>query len=531
MYLKRLAGWYFSRRAVPYWYVLLADCAIVFISGMAAYAFNHGLARSVLNFGSLVKALAACMPCFLVGFRLFHTYSGVVRDSSFGDLVRSFASIFVGVLVVMVLRLALGIDTVLLAIRYRDLFLLVLFATTGMCGLRITAKVFYNLYLRHTGKGIYGLNSETLLDMEMERLLPRKPIRADMDVIRREMRGKRIVVTGAAGSIGSELSRMLADCRPEKLILIDQAETPLCDLRMEMKRRWPEVECRCIVTSVCHGHRMEHIFREHRPEIVFHAAAYKHVPMMEDNPVESVLNNVDGTRKMADLSVRYGVGKFIMISTDKAVNPTSVMGCSKRICEIYCQSLAKRGASDGEGRCQFITTRFGNVLGSNGSVIPVFREQIRRGGPVTVTHPDIVRYFMLIPEACLLVLEAAAIGKSGEILAFEMGKAVRIAELAKRMIGLSGRSDVRIEYTGLRPGEKLYEEVLRACEEVLPTPHERIKVARVREYEFGTVSGQIEELVRVARTYDAEETVRLMRRIVPEYHHEHEWNKSLNTIK
>jgi FlaA1/EpsC-like NDP-sugar epimerase len=321
------------------------------------------------------------------------------------------------------------------------------------------------------------------------------------------------MVTGVAGSIGSELSWLLANFEPERLIVVAQAETPLHDLRIRMKREWGSVKCATIVTNICHSHRMERIFQDYRPEIIFHAAAYKHVPMMEDNPVESILNNVDGTKKLADLAVKFGVKQFVMISTDKAVNPTSVMGCSKRICELYCQSLNQAGISD----CQFVTTRFGNVLGSNGSVIPIFREQIRRGGPVMVTHPEINRFFMLIPEACRLVLQAATIGKGGQILVFDMGQPVRILDLAKRMIELSGQRNIQIEFSGLRPGEKLYEEVLNDQETVLPTSHPKIKVARVREVDYAEACRQIEELITMARSYDAEGTVRIMKNIIPEY--------------
>lgn len=516
---NKLTDWYLSRKSVPYWCMLLVDCCIVFLSGLASYAFNHGLSDCVSYLGTLVGLLIVCMPCFWAGFRLFHTYSDVLRELKFNALVRSLLSVAVGCSGLCLLLAFFHVEAALLPVRFRDLLLMAFFASAGMCDFRVLVKVFYDLFLRDRDRGsVYGMDDSMLLRMEMEELLPRAPIRVDMDAIRQGMCGRRILVTGAAGSIGSELSRMLADFHPAKLVLVDQAETPLHDLRMELSRKWPQVDCVTIVTSICHGHRMEHLFRKYRPEIIFHAAAYKHVPMMEDNPVESVLNNVDGTRKMADLAVKYGVSKFIMISTDKAVNPTSVMGCSKRICEIYCQSLAKGGQSSDGPKCQFVTTRFGNVLGSNGSVIPTFREQIRRGGPVTVTHPDIVRYFMLIPEACMLVLEAAVIGENGEILAFDMGKAVRIADLARRMIRLCGRDDIAIEYTGLRPGEKLYEEVLGVGEKVIPTSHEKIKVAQVREYDFASVSAQVDELLRVARSYDAVGTIGLMKRIVPEYH-------------
>lgn len=511
---EKIVNWYLSCRAVPYWYILLTDCCIVLFSGIVGYTVNHGLPSTSDQLGRLVLAVCAYLPCYLVGFRLFHTYSGIIRQTTIEDLMRTSSSLIVGIVLIMILRSYFHTDAIIIPFRFRDLVLQTLLAIVLMCGLRITAKVFYDIYLRRNGKnGVYGLSSNALLDREMKYLLPREPIKVDMEAIQKEMCGKRILVTGGAGSIGSELAWLLASCKPDLLVLVDQAETPLHDVRLKMKREWPDVFCVTIVTSICHSHRMERIFQEYQPEIIFHAAAYKHVPMMEDNPVESILNNVDGTRKLADLAIRYHVGKFVMISTDKAVNPTNVMGCSKRICEIYCQSLAKADA----GGCQFITTRFGNVLGSNGSVIPIFREQIRRGGPVTVTHPNITRYFMLIPEACRLVLEAATIGHGGEIFAFDMGEQVRIVDLAKRMIQLSGRHDIKIKFSGLRPGEKLYEEVLNQEETVLPTSNPKIKIAKVREYDFNEAKCQIDKLIAVAQTYDAAGTVGMMKRIVPEY--------------
>lgn len=517
---KKLIDWYLSHEAIPYWCILLVDSLVVYGSGVLAYIMNHGLSTSVGELLPLSSALLAYMVFFLAGFRLFHIYSGVIRRSTFSDLVRVVLALLVGAIGVMVARV-LGSDTWLLTIRLRDLLLQVLMATVLMCGSRVCLKSFYDFYLRHYSIGnVYGLSDNVLFDMEMCNLLPRTPIHVDMEQISQELKGKRIMVTGAAGSIGSELAGLIAACGPESLILIDQAETPLHDVGLKMKRLWPEVSCRSIITSVCHSHRMENILKESRPELIFHAAAYKHVPVMEDNPIESILNNVDGTRKLADLAVRYGVGKFIMISTDKAVNPTSVMGCSKRICEIYCQSLAKKiegQHAEGGSQCQFITTRFGNVLGSNGSVIPVFRDQIRRGGPVCVTHPDITRYFMLIPEACQLVLEASTIGHGGEIFVFDMGRPVRITDLAKRMIKLSGRTGIKITYTGLRPGEKLYEEVLADEEKVLPTRHSKIKIAKVRGYDFDEVRSMVDDLVSTARAYDEFGTIKQMKRIVPEY--------------
>lgn len=510
---QRLINWYISKAALPYWFIFAADCAIIYLSGLLAYVLNHGLAYTVGYAGLLIPTMFAYMMCFVVGIRIFHTYSGIVRHTTVTDLARTGASLLVGVALIMAGRIFCNADSFFLAIRFRDLILLTLIAAMLMCGLRIAAKVIYYVYLRHsTSGGAYGYNHDTLTNLEMKDLLPRKPIEVNTDEIRSHIRGKRILVTGGAGSIGSELANLLADLEPSQLILIDTAESPLHTVRVNMEYNHPDLDCVTLVANICHSHRMENIFAAYRPEIIFHAAAYKHVPMMEDNPVESVLNNIDGTRKIADLAVAYNVKKFVMVSTDKAVNPTNVMGCSKRICEMYCQSL-----SNSQDSCQFITTRFGNVLGSNGSVIPTFRDQIRRGGPVLVTHPDIVRYFMLIPEACNLVLQAASIGKGGEIFAFDMGKQVRIADLARRMITLSGKLHVRIEYTGLRPGEKLYEEVLTDSEIVCPTTHPKIKRAKVKPTDFVITRNLVTSLIEVARTYDIFKTVKLMKQIVPEY--------------
>ncbi len=513
---KRLLHWYLSRDSVPYWYVLAADCLIVLAGGLVAYAANHGAIAMVANLGSLVTTLAIYLLCFFVGFRALHTYSGIIRRTTTADLLRVTAALGIGVAVIMLVRVFLRSDSFLLPIKLADLLLLTLIAAVGMCGLRVMAKEFYDMYLRERAPGgAYGFESGALLDMELADLLPREPISVDTAAIAGAMRGRRLMVTGAAGSIGSELSRMLAAYGPSELILIDQAETPLHQLSLTLRRDYPGVQARCIITSICHSHRMDRIMAQYRPEIIFHAAAYKHVPMMEDNAVESVLNNIDGTRKLATLAVKHGVRKFIMISTDKAVNPTNVMGCSKRICEIFCQSLS---GTPQAGNTQFITTRFGNVLGSNGSVIPLFRDQIRRGGPVTVTHPDIIRYFMLIPEACSLVLEAALLGRGGEIFCFDMGKPVRIADLAERMIELSGRRGVKIEYSGLRPGEKLYEELLTDEETVLPTRHPKIKIAKVRHTDPAVAEAEIDRLIATAKTYDEPAVLELMHRIVPEYH-------------
>ncbi|MEG0039904.1 MAG: polysaccharide biosynthesis protein, partial [Bacteroides sp.] len=365
--------------------------------------------------------------------------------------------------------------------------------------------------------GGQSLKSTQLKEIQIEDLLQREPIQVDLHKIASTLEGKRVMITGAAGSIGSEIMRQVASFNPYKLILIDQAETPLHDVRLELQDRWRDIDAETIVADISNSTRMDAIFHEYKPQYIFHAAAYKHVPMMEDNVSESIQVNVAGTRILADLAVKYGADKFVMISTDKAVNPTNVMGCSKRICEIYVQSLAKKIQAQGGKSVQFITTRFGNVLGSNGSVIPRFRDQIQRGGPVTVTHPEIIRYFMTIPEACRLVLEAGSMGNGGEIYIFDMGKPVKIVDLAKRMINLSGRNEVKIEFTGLRHGEKLYEELLNIKELTKPTYHEKIMVATVREYDYDEVKQRIQQLIDISYTYDQMKTVMAMKDIVPEF--------------
>ncbi len=385
-------------------------------------------------------------------------------------------------------------------------------------------------YILQSGARIFSANNvvdtehdaikgaPTLKEVSIEDLLPRDEICVDLESVAESLRGKRVLITGSAGSIGSEIVRQVASFSPSSLMLIDSAETPQHDIRRMMAHDFPSVPCATVVTSITKADRMENIFKTFLPEYVFHAAAYKHVPMMEDNPCESIQNNVLGTKILADLSVKYGVRRFVMVSTDKAVNPTNVMGCSKRICEVYVQSLNK-AERDGvvKGQTQFITTRFGNVLGSNGSVIPIFERQIKAGGPVTVTDPNIIRYFMLIPEACELVLEAGTKGEGGEIFVFDMGKPVRIADLARRMIELSGAKGVEIKYTGLRDGEKLYEEVLSESEATKPSFHEKIRIACVREYDWSDVSREIDALIAQSHTYDDMAVVASMKRLVPEY--------------
>lgn len=373
------------------------------------------------------------------------------------------------------------------------------------------------------------LTHQQLREVEIEDLLPREKIEVDMDAIGSMLSGKRVLITGAAGSIGSEMVRQVAPYKLAEMILVDQAETPMHDIRLMMARQFSDVKNETVVASIADKDHMEKLFAEHRPEYVFHAAAYKHVPMMEDNPIQAVRNNIAGTRVIADLAVKYGTKKFVMISTDKAVNPTNVMGCSKRICEIYCQSL-NQAIIDGKvkGETQFVTTRFGNVLGSNGSVIPLFKEQIEKGGPVTVTHPDIIRYFMLIPEACKLVLEAGAMGKGGEIFVFDMGKPVKIVDLAKRMISLSGAKNIEIKFTGLREGEKLYEELLATQENTKPTHHPKIMIAEVRSYDYNIAKQNEDELFQLTFTHDDMKIVSKMKEIVPEFKSKHSKYEALD---
>ena len=383
-------------------------------------------------------------------------------------------------------------------------------------------KAGIQIFLAPEVSNVGSLQINSLKEVQIEDLLGRDPIRLNIQKIAGYLEGKRVLITGAAGSIGSEIMRQVAMFNPYQLILVDSAETPLHEIRLELKKNWAEMDAQTIVANITNQPRMEAIMAEYRPEYVFHAAAYKHVPMMEDNVSEAIQNNVLGTKILADLAVKYKVDRFVMISTDKAVNPSNVMGCSKRICEIYVQALARKVEKEHLAPTQFITTRFGNVLGSNGSVIPLFRRQIAEGGPVTVTHPEIIRYFMTIPEACQLVLEAGSMGKSGEIFIFDMGQPVKIVDLAKRMIQLSGRTDVKIEFTGLRHGEKLYEELLATQENTKPTTNDKIMIADVREYEFDDIRDDIDSLIQNSYTFDSMKTVGCMKKLVPEF-------KSLNS--
>ena len=510
---SKLAKWYLSQDKLPYWYLLFADCLTIVLAGFFAFIINHR--PHLFQLPTLLLTLTAYLPFYVVGIYVFHIYRDAVRRIEMSGLLRLGGAIAFGAISVVMLRVFFHSDFIGSTIRLRDLAFQCALAFVLMTGLRMLVKIVYDDYLRRNKTNVYGLSNKDLLDIELASLLPRKEIKINMTAVQEKMQDKRILITGAGGSIGSELVRLVADLQPKHLLLLDIAETPLHDVRLMLTREFPELNCTTIVCNICHQNRLSQLFETFKPEIVFHAAAYKHVPMMEDNPTESILNNVDGTVKLANLSIKHGVKSFVMVSTDKAVNPTNVMGCSKRICEIYCQSLNndKRNIHG----CQFITTRFGNVLGSNGSVVPTFRQQIRNGGPVYVTHPDIERYFMLIPEACKLLLQAATIGEGGKIYVFDMGQPVKIVDLARRMIELSGKSNIQIAYSGLRPGEKLYEELLNDAERVEPTPYERISIARVREYIFSNVQAEIQELIDTALGYDANKTVQLMKKIVPEY--------------
>lgn len=631
--LHRASSWYFSKGALPYWSILLLDCFIMIVAGLIGFTVNHGATNTAIVFYPLLGTLFVYLVCYIISFRAFHTYAGIIRFSSFVDLQRIGMAVIIGMLAVILLQLAFGLNNHLVELWIADVVLAALIAIVAMWTVRIWVKRIYDATSRNekaTKVFIYGAmsggislaksismpdspftlagfvadtedlrnrhlmgvtvydNDRTLIEnmkktgatallvsplksddlrsnndmvneliynginifmmpramewdghtdlshaqlkeVRIEDLLPRDEIEVDMDSIGNMLQGKRILVTGAAGSIGSEIARQIASFTPETLVLIDQAETPLHDIRLMMARDFHEIDAPTIVADICNKERMADIFGHYKPQYVFHAAAYKHVPMMEDNPMESIRNNVEGTRVIADLAVKNGTEKFVMVSTDKAVNPTNVMGCSKRICEIYVQSLDK-AIKEGrmEGKTRFVTTRFGNVLGSNGSVIPLFREQIKNGGPVTVTHPDIIRFFMLIPEACKLVLEAGSMGNGGEIFVFDMGKPVKIADLARRMIMLSGAEDIEIRFTGLRDGEKLYEEVLNDKEITLPTFHDKIKIARVREYDYAVVNEQISELVADAVTCDDMLVVAGMKRLVPEFISRHSKYEALD---
>ena len=627
---KKIVNWYFNKNALPFWCIFILDGVILFLSGLISHAVFNYWTLIDGNFGMLVNTIALFVALSFIGTKVFYTYAGILRYSSFVDLQRvGYANALSGAIVLTVHYWMSNYPEVYFRqVSVREILVMFLLATMMQWMVRILVKNVFDVltnsnrsisvliygamsggvgiaknirsqkparykvkgFISHDGRyrhnrlmgeRVYSLdddlaevirehhiggiivspyrtnefrnhqelqdlliengvkifmaqnaqewvNIETseytdkpedapalenvrLREVSLEDLLPRAEIVCDMESVKKELTGKRVMITGAAGSIGSELVRQVAAYKPAIMILIDQAESPEHDIRLMMARDFPEVRAETIVTSICKKERMERIFADYMPDYVFHAAAYKHVPMMENNPTEAVQNNIQGTKIIADLAVKYNARKFVMVSTDKAVNPTNVMGCSKRICEIYVQALNK------VSKTQFVTTRFGNVLGSNGSVIPLFQEQIKNGGPVTVTHPNIIRYFMLISEACKLVLEAGTKGQGGEIFVFDMGKPVKIADLAQRMIKLSGAKNVRIQFTGLRAGEKLYEEMLNEKENTKPSFHEKIRIAQVREYDYNHVSKDIDELIKLSGQFDDLATVKKMKEIVPEY--------------
>lgn len=622
-FFNKLVNWYFSKQSLPYWCIFLFDCLLVFLSFLLVYQQVYSGAETLSVLWQLCSMCAIYAAFFAVGFKMFHTYDGILRYSSFVDLQRVgyaslvgcvlsyfghfglmqfeyFQRVYVGgreiALASIISVLLLWAVRVLVKTVY-DVSIdklnaratLIYGVTKGGMGLAkqvrndktlkmsLAGFVSDEEHVKHRvlmGLSVYPLDSnlknvirkhhvecllvaqgaldsfrnnkelqddllsagvhiyipkanewnpaqpqtQQLKEVSIEDLLPRDEIKIDLESVADTLRGKCVLVTGSAGSIGSEIVKQICKFGPREMVLIDSAETPQHDIRLMMAKNFPEIKAETIVTSVSGIIRMEDIFSRYRPDYVFHAAAYKHVPMMENNPSESIENNVYGTKILADMAVKYGVKKFVMISTDKAVNPTNVMGCSKRICEIYVQSLdhaIKSGKI--KGVTQFVTTRFGNVLGSNGSVIPLFKRQIKAGGPVTVTDPNIIRFFMLIPEACKLVLEAGTKGNGGEIFVFDMGNPVKIADLAKRMIKLSGATGVEIKYTGLRAGEKLYEEVLNKEETTMPSFHDKIRIAKVRQYDYDTVERDIEDLVETSKHYDDMATVKKMKEIVPEF--------------
>ena len=623
--IKKLIEWYFSKNSLPYWCILLCDIFIIFLSSIFTYWVFRTTQLLLDNHLAVFCTALFYGAIGLIGARIFHTYMGIMRYSSFVDLVNVAYANMLSMVIAIVLSEVLQYSghATIAALTQTQTVVAFIFAAFGMGAVRVLAKTLYDIaftdrraknvliygalsggvglakniktqrprkfrlcgFISHDnrakhimlmGKKVYNVNDNLLAiirkdhieailvsplrieefrlnqklqdelinagctifmahsaqeatikngqltdediqgmqikEVSVEDLLPRDEIEIDMQSVGNLLHDTTILITGSAGSIGSEMVRQIAAYQPKKMILIDQAETPQHDIRLMMKNEFPDIDADTIVTSIDHVTRMDTIFRKYHPDYVFHAAAYKHVPMMEDNPSEAVLNNIHGTKVIADLSVKYGVKKFVMVSTDKAVNPTNVMGCSKRICEIYVQSL-----NHVQENCQFVTTRFGNVLGSNGSVIPLFREQIKNGGPVTVTDERIVRFFMLIPEACKLVLEAGTKGHGGEIFVFDMGKPVKIVDLAKRMIALSGAKNVQIKFTGLREGEKLYEEVLNELEGTKPTFNKKIRIAQVREYDYNEASQQIDDLIAIAKQYDNMATVAKMKEIVPEY--------------
>ena len=501
-------------------WLLVFDLLATFLSGWIALAFDHSLSVTIGNFGRVLECLIIFSFFYLAGFFIWRTFDSFKREFINEDFFYSAAGVGTGSLLSAIWIYA-GMPHSIC--DYHDIILQFVFSLILIRAIRSIIRLHFYYYSRRSeNNGSYGLSDMTLLNMELSQLLSRDPIKIDEEIIRKEISGHCVLVTGAAGSIGRALVLRLASYKPGHMVIIDQAETPLHDLELELRRDYVGLKFTSVLCSVCDKVRLEPIFERYKPQIVFHAAAYKHVSMMQQNIVECIHNNVYGTVNVAEHAIKHGCNKFILISSDKAVNPTGIMGCSKRICEIYCQVLAE--SQKGRG-CVFITTRFGNVLGSNGSVVPIFRDQIRRGGPLTLTHPDVIRYFMLVEEACDLVLEASALGKSGEIFVFDMGTPVRIQDLAKKMIKISRRSDIKIEYIGLQPGEKLFEEILADREKFRATANSKLWIAEDRAFSFDETIKQIEELMDSARGNNIEKTLKLMHHIVPEFKEVHNGSK------
>lgn len=493
--------------------LMIIDVIGAFLAGCLAYIFDHGTSTLLSDFWNTIGFIAVTALLYFIGFLLWKTNNSFLRPVASDDVWHCIAGAATGAILTALWTYVNYSNT---NFDEHDTILQFVLAILSLRTSRYLIKIHHHYYGRRSdNNGFYGLSDMALLNMELSQLLSRDTIHVDEKVIAREIENKCVMVTGGAGSIGSSLVRKLACCNPGYIVVVDQAETPLHDLEMELKRDYPDLKFATILCSVCNRMLMDNVFKNYRPDIIFHAAAYKHVSMMQQNPVECILNNVDGTINMASLAIKYNSTKFILISSDKAVNPTGIMGCSKRICEIYCRSLSVSAANT--SHCGFITTRFGNVLGSNGSVVPIFREQIRRGGPVTLTHPNVIRYFMLVDEACTLVLEASAIGKNGEIFVFDMGRPVRILDLAKKMISISRRNDIKIEYIGLQPGEKLSEEILADKEQCDSTLNEKLWIAKEKVIPFETVESAIESLMNYATKNDTDGILKVMHELVPEF--------------
>ncbi|NDV46149.1 polysaccharide biosynthesis protein [Paludibacter sp. 221] len=611
---------------LPRWVVLCADVIISIVACVISYFVTSRLRGNVFNetFLSINWCFFIIIISQIIFFWIFHTYSGVLRYSSYVDAAKLLLAVAADVVLLAVVNLFASLFYQVYLFSYVGLLIYGVVAFLLLFLLRLTVKIVYDAFSHSSGHitpvmiygtqsaavgiakmlrtdpsskyklvgfiednrnaterlimgaKVYLLDEETMRDViskkakavivsplkmesinpnkdldlffnynlpiltsppmnvwqsdmpfskqlksiQIEDLLERPQIEISTENIAKQLRSKVVLITGAAGSIGNEIVRQVINYAPSLIVLLDQAESPMHDLRLQLEDKYPKQSFSVFLGDVRNKERMEYLMNLYRPDVIYHAAAYKHVPLMENNPVESIQVNVQGTKIMADLAVKYKVERFVMVSTDKAVNPTNVMGASKRIAEVYVQSLYKKIVANKSGSTKFITTRFGNVLGSNGSVIPHFKKQIESGGPVTVTHPEIIRYFMTIPEACMLVLEAGAMGKGGEIFIFDMGEPVKIVDLAKKMIRLAGyrlEEDIKIVYSGLRPGEKLYEELLNKKETTIHTHHPKIMIAKVQEYDYDKVSGDIDELIYFASQCKDYLVVSQMKKIVPEF--------------